>query len=68
MGAVPYIENGDETMIPADYAKDYDGIGSLAWLRERFPDKDWHRHRRSDGRFDACDGTPSDCAEKARYR
>lgn len=36
-------------------------IGSEAWLRERFPEKDWHRHPRTDGRFDLCDGTPSDC-------
>lgn len=41
-------------------------IGSEGWLRERFSDKDWHRHRRTDGRTDLCDGTPSDCASKAR--
>lgn len=39
-------------------------IGSESWLRERFPDKDWHRHRRTDGGFDLCDGTPSDCSTK----
>lgn len=36
------------------------------WLRERFPEKDWHRHQRTDGGADLCDGTPSDCASKAR--
>lgn len=36
-------------------------IGSERWLRERFPDKDWHHHPRSDGGTDLCDGTPSDC-------
>ena len=41
-------------------------IGSEAWLRERFPDKDWHRHPRTDGRTDLCDGTPSDCTSKVR--
>lgn len=41
-------------------------IGSESWLRERFPDKDWHRHPRTDGRTDLCDGTPSDCAAKVR--
>lgn len=41
-------------------------IGSESWLRERFPDKDWHRHRRTDGRTDLCDGTPSDCTTKVR--
>lgn len=41
-------------------------IGSEAWLRERFPDKDWHRHPRTDGRADLCDGTPSDCRSKVR--
>ncbi len=43
-----------------------EGIASEGWLRERFPDKEWHRHPRSDGRTDLCDGTPSDCAEKVR--
>ena len=41
-------------------------IGSEAWLRERFPDKDWHKHLRTDGRTDLCDGTPSDCASRPR--
>lgn len=41
-------------------------IGSESWLREKFPEKDWHKHRRTDGRFDLCDGTPSDCADKVR--
>lgn len=41
-------------------------IGSEDWLRERFPEKDWHRHPRTDGRTDLCDGTPSDCATKER--
>jgi hypothetical protein len=41
-------------------------IGSESWLRDRFPDKDWHRHPRTDGRTDLCDGTPSDCATKER--
>lgn len=41
-------------------------IGNEAWLRERFPDKDWHRHRRYDGGTDLCDGTPSDCQSKPR--
>lgn len=39
-------------------------IGTEPWLRERFPDKRWHRHPRTDGRTDLCDGTPSDCAER----
>lgn len=43
-----------------------DVIGSEGWLRERFPDKDWHRHPRTDGGVDLCDGTPSDCASKVR--
>jgi hypothetical protein len=41
-------------------------IGSENWLRERFPEKDWHRHPRMDGRTDLCDGTPSDCSSKVR--
>lgn len=42
-------------------------IGSESWLRERFPDKDWHRHWRGrSGDTQMCDGTPSDCAEKER--
>lgn len=41
-------------------------IGTEAWLREKFPEKDWHRHPRTDGRTDLCDGTPSDCASRAR--
>ncbi len=41
-------------------------IGSEGWLRLNFPDKDWHRHPRTDGRTDLCDGTPSDCAERPK--
>jgi len=41
-------------------------IGSETWLSERFPEKDWHRHPRTDGGTDLCDGTPSDCLDKAR--
>lgn len=41
-------------------------IGSEGWLRERFPAKDWHRHPRTVGGVDLCDGTPSDCVSKAR--
>lgn len=41
-------------------------IGSGGWLRERFPEKDWHQHRRTDRRADWCDGTPSDCGTKER--
>lgn len=41
-------------------------IGSGAWLRERFPEKDWHQHHRRDGGLDWCDGTPSDCDMKER--
>lgn len=41
-------------------------IGSAGWLRERFPEKDWHHHRRTDGGLDLCDGTPSDCSSKAK--
>ena len=41
-------------------------IGTEGYLRERFPDKDWHRHARTDGRTDLCDGTPSDCKSKVR--
>lgn len=41
-------------------------IGSEAWLRERFPEKDWHHHPRTDGGLDLCDGTPSDCADRPR--
>lgn len=41
-------------------------IGSGPWLKEQFPDKDWHEHPRTDGRTDLCDGTPSDCAAKVR--
>jgi hypothetical protein len=41
-------------------------LASEGWLRDRFPEKDWHRHRRTDGRFDICDGTSSDCASKVR--
>lgn len=41
-------------------------IGSESWLRERFPEKDWHRHPRTDGRTDLCDGTPSDCTSRPR--
>jgi hypothetical protein len=41
-------------------------IGNEAWLRERFPEKDWHHHPRTDGRTDLCDGTPSDCASRPR--
>ena len=40
-------------------------IGSEGWLRDKFPDKDWHHHRRGQsGETQLCDGTPSDCAEK----
>lgn len=41
-------------------------IGSGDWLREQFPEKDWHQHPRTDGRTDWCDGTPLDCASKVR--
>jgi hypothetical protein len=41
-------------------------IGTEPWLRERFPEKDWHRHPRTDGRTDLCDGTPSDCGNRGR--
>lgn len=38
-----------------------------SWLRAEFPDKDWHKHPRTDGQYDLCDGTPSDCAEKVKF-
>lgn len=47
-------------------AQEIEDICSEGWLRERFPDKDWHRHPRTDGRTDLCDGTPSDCTSKVR--
>lgn len=47
-------------------AREARDIGTEGWLRERFPDKDWHRHQRTDGRTDLCDGTPSDCRSKVR--
>jgi hypothetical protein len=51
--------DGGNVMVESD-------IGSGGWLREHFPEKDWHRHPRTDGRTDWCDGTPSDCATKER--
>lgn len=43
-------------------------IGSGAWLREQFPEKDWHQHWRGrSGDTQWCDGTPSDCIEKVRF-
>lgn len=41
-------------------------IGSGAWLKATFPEKDWHRHPRGQSGTQWCDGTPSDCAEKVR--
>lgn len=58
-------ESSDLYLHPATYVE-AERIGSEDWLRERFPDKDWHRHPRTDGRTDLCDGTPSDCAAKVR--
>lgn len=36
-------------------------------LKEKFPEKDWHRHwRGQSGKTQWCDGTPSDCKTKER--
>jgi hypothetical protein len=51
---------------PSDIQSFAEAVNNGSWLKEKFPDKDWHQHRRTDGRTDWCDGTPSDCASKAR--
>lgn len=44
-----------------------DAVNNGSWLKANFPEKDWHKHARGQsGDTQWCDGTPSDCAEKAR--
>ncbi len=52
---------------PDKFAELAEAVADGRWLKERFPDKDWHQHRRGrDGSTQWCDGTPSDCKTKER--
>lgn len=54
---------------PSDLNSFAESVNDGSFLKAKFPQKDWHEHRRTDGRTDWCDGTPSDCNTKARvYR